>query len=173
MLSSGTVTATGVFVTPPPTPKPHAVFGTVASVNGATAAGSCGVADTSGAFMLNGPHDAVFTVDVSTTTTFADDGVTTPTFVNVCVGGHVGAVGTKSSNTVTATGVFVASTPTPKPHIAFETPKGSFETPNGSDPHGSAPLAHPTAYISSDHNGFSGGPSNGAHFGHSSSHHSH
>jgi hypothetical protein len=117
-LTSGTLTATSVFVTPPPTPKPHAVFGTVASVNGTTTAGTCGSADTTGTFALTGAHSTTDTVNVSTTTTFEEHGVTTPTFANVCVGDKVGAFGIVSSGTVAATAVFV--TP-PKPPVVFGT----------------------------------------------------
>ncbi|MGD0380033.1 MAG: hypothetical protein ABSC30_08615 [Acidimicrobiales bacterium] len=170
MISSGTVSATSVFVTPPPTPKPHAAFGTVASVNGTSTTGTCGVAATAGTFTLNGFHSSTFTVDVSTTTTFSEHGVSAPTFVNVCVGEQVGAFGTISSGTVTATSVFVVPSPptTPKPHAVFGSPRGSVA---GGSPDVSGPKGHAT----SNHGGFgSGAPTNGPeYFGHSSGHRSH
>jgi hypothetical protein len=165
MISSDTVTATGVFITPPPTPKPHAVFGTVASVNGTSTTGTCGTADTAGTFTLNGPHDTTFTVDVSTTTTFAEHGVTTPTFAEVCVGSKVGALGMISSDTVTATGVFITPSQTFKPQAGFGTPKGS-----GSQ--GSKPFSHPAAQPSGNSHGFTSGSTKGRNSsGHSSQHH--
>ena len=109
LISSGTVTATAVFVTPPPAPKPHLVLGTVASVNGTTTNGFCPLADSTGVFTLSAEHDKTFTVDVGTTTKFGGHGVSSPTFANVCVGGKVGAFGLISSGTVTATAVFVSA----------------------------------------------------------------
>jgi hypothetical protein len=115
MVSSGTVTATSVFITVP------VVFGTVAAVNGVSTAGTCGAADTAGAFTLDAAHSTTDTVDVSTTTTFAEHGVTMPTFANVCVGSKVAAVGADASSTVAATSVFINPPPTPKPHAVFGT----------------------------------------------------
>ena len=126
MVSAGTVTATSVFITPP---KPPVVFGTVAAVNGITTAGTCGAADTAGAFTLDAAHSTTDTVDVSTTTTFVEHGVTTPTFANVCVGSKVAAVGADASNTVTATSVFISPPPTPKRHGLFGGHKGSTPGP--------------------------------------------
>ncbi len=169
MVSSDTVTATAVFVTPPPTPKPHTVFGTVASVNGTTTAGKCGTADTAGTFTLTAFHNTTDTVDVTTTTTFSEHGVTTPSFATVCVGGKVGAVGMVSSETVTATAVFVTPPMTEAPPIHT-----SFGTPNGSVPHGSQKGSHPTGSFGDNHSGFGKGTGSTSHFsGHHSGHHSH
>ena len=94
----------GLPVTPPP-----GAFGTVASVNGATAAGSCGQAGMAGTFTLAAHKDTTVTVNVdATATTFADAVVATPTFANVCVGALVGALGTNTNNVVTATKVVIA-----------------------------------------------------------------
>jgi hypothetical protein len=139
-ISSGTVSATAVFVTPPPTPKPHAVFGTVASVNGTSTAGTCGTTDSAGAFTLSAFHSTTDTVDVATTTTFSERGVTTPSFVDVCVGGKVGAVGTISSGTVTATAVFVFSPPTSKLQAVF----GTVASVNGTSTAGTCGVADTT-----------------------------
>ncbi|HVA02675.1 MAG TPA: hypothetical protein VMU64_02925 [Acidimicrobiales bacterium] len=124
LISSGTVTATAVFVTPPPTPKPHAVFGTVASVNGTSTNGFCPLAGSTGVFTLTEGQNKTFTVDVGSTTKFAGHGVTSATFANVCVGAKVGAFGLISSGTVTATAVFVSPVATSPPHHAtFEPSK--------------------------------------------------
>jgi hypothetical protein len=111
-VSSGTFTATVVFVAPPPPPEPRFVSGTVTSVNGTDTAGTCGTAGSTGSFVLNALHTTAVTVDVSTTTTFSEHGVTSPTFANVCVGEHVGAVGIVTSGTMTANAVFITSQPT-------------------------------------------------------------
>ena len=47
------------------------------------------------------------TVDVSSTTTYRDRGVTSPSFANVSVNEHVTVFGTTSSGTVTATSVLI------------------------------------------------------------------
>jgi hypothetical protein len=166
MISSGTVTATAVFVSPPPTPKPQVVFGTVASVNGTSTAGTCGVADTAGTFTLTDVHGTTDTVDVSTTTTFTEHGVTSPTFVNVCVGGKVGAVGTISSDTVTATAVFVS----PPMMTAAPPIHATLGTNHGAGPQGPTTGSHPTGPFGGNHGGFGRGSGNTSHF---SGHHSH
>ena len=173
-ISSATVTATGVFIAPPPIPKPpipkpQGVFGTVASVNGSSTPGACGVADTTGTFTLTAFHGTTDTVDVSTTSMFWEHGVTAPTFAHVCVGEKVGAVGTISSATVTATAVFVvAGTTSPPLH-------DSLGTAEISDPHGATNGEnglHSSGQPASDHHGFGlgFGASNN---GHSTGHHGH
>jgi hypothetical protein len=52
------------------------------------------------------------TVDVSSTTTYLDHGVTNPTFANVTVGEHVAVFGSSSSGVVTATKVAIGMPPT-------------------------------------------------------------
>ncbi len=141
-VTDDTVTATKVFVAPTPTaPRPHGAFGTVASVNGSTVAGTCGVSGAAGDFTLMTWRDTTATtVDVATTTPFVEPGVTTPSFADVCVGGVVGATGTESSDTVTATKIFVAPTPTrtpPGPQGAF----GTVASVNGSSTSGSCGVA--------------------------------
>jgi hypothetical protein len=155
---------------------PAGVFGTVASVNGSSTAGACGVADTAGAFTLTAFRSTIDTVDVSTTTTFSEHGVTTPSFVNVCVGEKVGAVGTISSATVTATAVFVIAGKTSPPL------HDSLGTVENSGPHGATnDLTGPTGphsdgHPASDHHGFGfgfGAAGKGHSTGHSSGHDSH
>jgi hypothetical protein len=170
-ISSSTVTATGVFIAPPPMPKPQGVFGTVASVNGSAAAGACGVADSAGTFTLTAVPGTTDTVDVSTTTKFGPHGVTTPSFANVCVGVKVGAIGTISSSTVTAAAVFVIVGRTPPPLHDSSVPdvhSGPHGSPKGV--HGVHPYGHPT----NDHGfGLGFGGDKGHSTGHSSGHHSH
>jgi hypothetical protein len=152
---------------------PTGVFGTVASVNGTSTAGTCGVAAAAGAFTVNGFPSTTFTVDVSTTTTFSEHGVNAPTFANVCVGEKLGAFGLISSGTVSATSVFVVPSPpmTPsalKPHTVVGSPRGSV-------PGGSPDVSSFTNHTPNNHGKFgSGAPSNGSQrFGHTSGHHSH
>jgi len=56
------------------------------------------------------PTRLLTTVDVTSTTTFTDATLATPTsatFANVCVGGHVEAIGTLSSGVLAATAVTI------------------------------------------------------------------
>lgn len=83
-------------------------FGTVASVNGGSATGTCGSAGLPGSFTITGRNGTTFTVNVtSTTTAFKVPGIADPTFANVCVGTQVGAKGSVTDTTVAATDVFV------------------------------------------------------------------
>ncbi len=153
MISSGTVTATAVFVTPPPTPKTHAIFGVVTAVNGTATPGTCGVKDAAGVFTLNA-HKTTFTVVVSTTTKFPGHEASAPSFADVCVGGRVGAFGLISSGTVTATALFVAPVHASPPH------HGSFEPAKGSGSEGSSG-PHPTDHVQGHQDG--SGPGEGNH----------
>ena len=105
------VAAKSVTVIPPP---PARVSGTVASVNGSSASGTCGTSGTAGEFVA-ASKDASSTVDVgATSTTFKESGVSAPTFAALCVGDKVRAVGT-----TLATGLLSATTVTivpPRPH---------------------------------------------------------
>jgi hypothetical protein len=106
-----TVTATKVKVLPPRPPKHEktGAFGIVASVNGVTAPGTCGTSGGGGSFTLTGHKGTTFIVNVDpTTTTFADQGVTDPSFANVCVGVDALAKGTVADTTVTADSVVIA-----------------------------------------------------------------
>jgi hypothetical protein len=49
------------------------------------------------------------TVDVTSSTTYNDQGVTSPTLANVTVGETVAAFGTEASGTVTATSVDIGT----------------------------------------------------------------
>jgi hypothetical protein len=101
-----------VVVTPPKTPTPLHVQGSVTSVNGVSTAGTCGVADTAGSFVVTWtdihsiPHSTInTTVDVTATTPFVVNGVATPSFVDVCVNGKASVIGTNSSGALDASAV--------------------------------------------------------------------
>ncbi len=109
-VSSGTLAATLVTVVP------AQAQGVVTAMTVAGATATCGTAGDSGSFTLGGiwPMPMVanaprlaMTVDVTSTTTFTDVALTTPTFANVCVGSRVIALGTLTSGTLTATLVTV------------------------------------------------------------------
>jgi hypothetical protein len=103
-LSSATLTATSVAVLPPP---PVQAQGIVASVGGSSAADTCLSSDT-GAFTLVGGNPlAITNVDVTSTTTYKDHAVTTPSYGDVCVGSRLDATGTLSSGTLTATSISI------------------------------------------------------------------
>ncbi len=103
--TSNTVTATKVAIGGPMGPggpggfrisggTPPAAVGTVKSVG-------------SGTFTLTTPDGTTVTVDVGSSTTYLDPGVTSPSLGNVTVGAHVAVFGTDTSNTVTATKVAI------------------------------------------------------------------
>ncbi len=103
--STDTLAATSVTVVPANTGK---ATGIVASVNGSSASGSCGVAGDAGSFTLGSRRvSSIVTVDVTTETTFTDASDPTPSFADVCVGNRVSAIGTVLSTTLTATSVAV------------------------------------------------------------------
>src|SRR6202521_123021 len=83
---------------PPFGGSPPAAVGTVASVG-------------TGTFTLTTQDNTTVTVNVGTTTTYRDSGVTTPTIANVTVGEHVAVFGTDTSNVVTATSVAIGDPP--------------------------------------------------------------
>ena len=66
------------------------------------------LAGLAGSFTITAPDNKTFTVNVDPSTTFADEGVTSPSFANVCVGEFVAAKGTVADPIVTATEVFIA-----------------------------------------------------------------
>jgi len=109
-----TVTATMVKIKP--LHVRTGAMGTVASVNGVSAPGSCGGAGLPGTFTITDHDGKTFTVNVDPTTTFADQGVASPTFLNVCVGEFVAAKGTFVDPIVTATQVFIAPKHDEKKH---------------------------------------------------------
>jgi len=108
-LSSGALAATAVTIVP------AYAQGIVASVNGVATAGTCGAEGLAGSFTLGGfrafpvttaAPRFVSAVDVTSTTTFSDAALTTPTsasFAYVCVGSQVTALGTLSSGALAAT----------------------------------------------------------------------
>jgi len=103
-LASGALTATSVTVVPP---RPVQAKGVVTSVNGVSTAGTCGVSGATGSFTLVGRHQVILTVDVTSTTTFTDSADPTPSFLDVCVGSQVKALGALASGALTATSVTV------------------------------------------------------------------
>jgi hypothetical protein len=74
--------------------SPPAAVGTVATV-GTTS------------FTIKAKDGTIVTVDVSGTTMYRDQGVSSPTLANVTVGETVAAFGTETANTVTATSVAI------------------------------------------------------------------
>ncbi len=86
----------------------HEITGTIGSVDGTSAAGTCGTAGEPGDFSLS-RQGTPFTVEVEVpSTSFKDKAVSTPSFADVCAGDHVHALGALSSNDiVTATEVVV------------------------------------------------------------------
>ena len=77
---------------------PPAAMGTVKSVG-------------NGTFTITTRDGTTVTVNVSGTTTYLDQGVTSPTIANVTVGEHVAVFGTDTSNTVTASKVAIGNLP--------------------------------------------------------------
>ena len=98
-LAAGAATG-GSSAAQPPTPETGhawtmpAASGTVASVG-------------SDSFTITTKAGATDTVNVSSSTTYRDRGVTTPTFANVTVGENVAVFGTSTSGVVTATSVAI------------------------------------------------------------------
>ena len=96
----------------------HSTEGIVTSVNGVATAGTCG---SSGAVtaavpftFVGGGRRGIVTVEVTSSTTFTDPAVVspaTPSFADVCVGGHVRIQGTIAAGTLTATAVAVLPPP--------------------------------------------------------------
>ncbi len=62
-----------------------------------------------------------YTVNLTSTTNFVENGVTAPTYANVCVGGMAGAAGTISGTAVTASTVYVNPPATPQTKGLFGT----------------------------------------------------
>jgi hypothetical protein len=76
------------------------------------------------------------TVEVSSTTTYRDRGVSNPSFADVTVGQHVAVFGSDSSNRVMATTVAIGAPPKGAPPNGAP-PKGA--PPNGAPPNGARP----------------------------------
>ena len=88
--------------------RPAKAQGIVTSVGTVSTAGTCGVAGSAGTFtVVGGTRHVITTVDVTTTTTFKDSADATPSFLDVCVGSQIGAIGALSSGTLTATSVLI------------------------------------------------------------------
>jgi hypothetical protein len=82
--------------------SPPAAFGTVKSVG-------------SDSFTLTEQDGTVVTVNVGSTTSYVDPGVTSPSLADVTVGEHVAVFGTDSSDVVTATRVAIGTPPVGNP----------------------------------------------------------
>jgi hypothetical protein len=79
---------------------PPAAAGTVESVTAASGS-------TPASFTVKGHDGTIITVDVSSSTTYKDQKVTSPSFTNVTTGEMVSVEGTTASGVVTATSVFI------------------------------------------------------------------
>ena len=94
---------------------PAGVFGTVASVTPST--DGCGTAGTDEAFTLTARNSTIYTVEVSASTTFEENGVSPASFTDVCVGDQAGATGTVTGDTVSpTTEVYVIQPQTSRQH---------------------------------------------------------
>jgi uncharacterized low-complexity protein len=133
VLSTGNVlTATVVTVIPP---RPQHVNGTVTSVNGSSASGSCGTAGTPGDFTLTS-HSTTYTVDVgASSTTFQGKGAPTPSFAIVCPGDKVRAIGAITNGNILTATVVTVIPPRPR-HV-----NGTVGSVNGSSTPGSCGTA--------------------------------
>jgi hypothetical protein len=65
-----------------------------------------------GTFTLTTKSGTTETVDVSSSTTYLDHDVTSPSIADVTVGEHVAVFGTSASGVITATGVAIGMPPT-------------------------------------------------------------
>jgi endonuclease YncB( thermonuclease family) len=130
--SADVVTATSVAIGEPPSGgpggngpggSPPAAVGTVASVG-------------TGTFTLTTKDNTTVTVNVGTTTTYRDAGVTTPTLANVTVGENVAVFGTDTADVVTATSVALGEPPSGGPGGHGPGGPGGPEGPGGPPPSG-------------------------------------
>jgi hypothetical protein len=91
-------------------PRAIKLKGAVISVNGDSTSGVCGVADSGGGFTIQSTHHGVsltYSIAVTTSTGYAEAGVTTATFADVCVGNRVEAIGATSGGVLTADAVAI------------------------------------------------------------------
>jgi hypothetical protein len=113
------------------------LFGEVASVNGVSDPGTCGAADTAGAFTITDRDGNSWTVNVTTDTEYRGHDATDESFADVCVGSLVKLKGTvdKDTLTVDADKVYVKG---PRVHETKHERRGAFgqvDSVNGvSDP---------------------------------------
>ncbi|MGA2806385.1 MAG: hypothetical protein ABSF89_18715 [Acidimicrobiales bacterium] len=106
--SSGTLTATSVEIVLPPQAN---VQGIVASVGGSSTADLCVTSNTESFTVVGGRSLSITTVNLSSTTTYSDAAVTTPSYTDICVAGYVKALGALASGTLTATSVAILPRP--------------------------------------------------------------
>jgi hypothetical protein len=86
-----------------------AAAGTVQAVNSSSTVPNCGTAGSPGSFTVLLKKGGTETVDVTTTTTFSEPGVSSQTFADLCVGDWAAAAGTTAGSTVTATQVWFSA----------------------------------------------------------------
>jgi len=117
----GTVTAGLVAIHVPKPPKPLHVAGLVTAVGGNPAAGTCGTADTVGAFSVTYTDNNTVpaslvtrTVNVTGSTPFFDRVVASATFADVCVGSKAAVIGTDTTGDIDALAVAVTPPKAPK-----------------------------------------------------------
>lgn len=109
---------------PPFGGSPPVAVGTVKSVG-------------TGSFTITTHDGTRVTVNVGSSTTYHDRGMTRATLADVTVGGQVAVFGTETSDTVTATSVGIGAPPSGGPG-APGGPRGAVR-PSGSPPSGSPP----------------------------------
>ena len=113
----------------------HRLSGTVTSVNGTSAPGTCGSAGVAGNFAM-ASKSTRDTVDVgSTSTTFAEKGVGAPSFADVCTGDTVHATGTISANGI-VTAIEVSVVPPSPQNVS-----GAVTSVNGTSAPGTCGVA--------------------------------
>jgi len=105
-VSPGALTASSVTVV---APRPRHIQGIVTSVNDVSTAGTCGTSSGPGSFtVVTRAHgQGIVSVEVTSSTTFADSADSAPSFADICVASHLKALGTLLSGTLTASSVSV------------------------------------------------------------------
>jgi hypothetical protein len=110
--TSNTVAATNVAIGNPPTGGKGGPMGAPGG-KGGTPPAAVGTVESvgDGTFTITAQDGTTVTVNVSSATTYMDQGVTSASIANVTVGEHVAVFGTDTSNTVAATNVAIGSPP--------------------------------------------------------------
>jgi hypothetical protein len=123
-VSSGALAASSVTVL---APRPRRIGGIVTSVNDVSTASTCGASSGPGSFTVEtrAHGRGIVTVEVTSSTTFADSADSAPSFADICVASHLKALGTLLSGTLTASSVSVIS-----PRLRHE--QGIVTSVNGS-----------------------------------------
>jgi hypothetical protein len=95
--------------------------GSVTAVNGDSTSGVCGTTGATGSFTLTSHGDVnvtVHTINVTSSTSFVEKAVATPSFANVCVGDNASAIGNGTNFVIDAAAVSIS---VPKHTHAFGT----------------------------------------------------